>query len=106
MKISKVTACSNHILEITTEEGKIGYFDVTPYLESEVFHELKDKKKFKRIYNGGYFLEWDCGADLSADTIEAYLSSKFEPNAQRTRIDRERNEPRSYPVVGRARQPR
>ncbi|MFH0728984.1 MAG: hypothetical protein V2B19_21930 [Pseudomonadota bacterium] len=21
--------------------------------------------------NGGYFIEWDCGADLSADTIEA-----------------------------------
>lgn len=23
--------------------------------------------------NGGYFVEWDCGADLSADTIEAHL---------------------------------
>jgi len=30
-----------------------------------------DKKEFEQIYNGGYFIEWDCGADLSADTIEA-----------------------------------
>jgi hypothetical protein len=25
--------------------------------------------------NGRYFIEWDCGADLSADTIEAQLKS-------------------------------
>jgi hypothetical protein len=24
-----------------------------------------------RIRNGGYYIEWECGADLSADTIEA-----------------------------------
>jgi len=24
-----------------------------------------------QVLNGGYFIEWDCGADLSADTIEA-----------------------------------
>ena len=23
------------------------------------------------ISNGGYFVEWECGADLSADTLEA-----------------------------------
>jgi hypothetical protein len=26
-----------------------------------------------KISNGGYFVEWNCGADLSADTIEARL---------------------------------
>jgi len=24
-----------------------------------------------QLSNGGYFIEWGCGADLSADTIEA-----------------------------------
>ncbi|VAW49350.1 hypothetical protein MNBD_GAMMA03-1119, partial [hydrothermal vent metagenome] len=24
-----------------------------------------------KIHNGKYFIEWDCGADLSADTIES-----------------------------------
>ena len=25
-----------------------------------------------KVVNGGYFVEWDCGADLSANIIEAY----------------------------------
>jgi len=29
-----------------------------------------------KISNGGYFVEWQCGADLSADTIEAKMSEK------------------------------
>jgi len=36
-----------------------------------VFSQLKEQDNFKRIYNGKYYIEWDCGADLSADTIEA-----------------------------------
>jgi len=27
--------------------------------------------EFLKVSGGGYFVEWDCGADLSADTIEA-----------------------------------
>jgi hypothetical protein len=26
-----------------------------------------------KIRNGGYFVKWECGADLSADTIEAKM---------------------------------
>lgn len=29
-------------------------------------------KPFPKIHNGKYFIEWACGADLSADTIEAH----------------------------------
>ena len=47
------------------------FFDVTPYLDSEVFSQLKENDNFNKIHNGKYFIEWDCGADLSADTIEA-----------------------------------
>jgi hypothetical protein len=45
-------------------------FDVSPYLNSEAFVELKDNDNFIKVQNGKYFIEWDCGADLSADTIE------------------------------------
>ncbi len=82
MKISSVTPYNNHILKITMEEGKTGYFDISPYLESEVFSELKDNKEFERIYNGGYFIEWDCGADLSSDTISAHLFNDLDANTQ------------------------
>ncbi|MFQ5640875.1 MAG: DUF2442 domain-containing protein, partial [bacterium] len=56
---------------IVSEDGRSGEFDVSPYLKYEAFNGLRDQKEFQKISNGGYFIEWDCGADLSADTIEA-----------------------------------
>ena len=40
-------------------------------IAEEAFEALRDEKEFFDIVNGGYFVEWGCGADLSADTIEA-----------------------------------
>ncbi len=75
MKIAEVRPAQNYTLQIVTEDGKTGIFDVSPYLELEAFIELKNQDVFQRVTNGGYFIEWDCGADLSADTIEAHLKS-------------------------------
>ncbi len=49
----------------------MGKFDVQPYLAYEAFEDLRHPSEFMKVFNGGYFVEWDCGADLSADTIEA-----------------------------------
>ena len=73
MRIAEVTPKSDYTLQIITDNGRIGIFDVSPYLELEAFTELKKQDAFMKIMNGGYFVEWDCGADLSADTIEAHL---------------------------------
>ena len=70
MNIVEVIPKENYILYVKTEDGRTGLFDVQPYLESEVFAPLKDRHEFERIHNGKYFVEWDCGADLSADTIQ------------------------------------
>ena len=74
MKIAKVEPQPDWTLLITTEDGKIGSFDVQPYLRYEAFEALKDTSEFLNISNGGYFVEWHCGGDLSADTIEAKMS--------------------------------
>ena len=71
MNIVEVVPKENHLLHITTEDGQNGLFDVTLYLDSEVFEPLKDRSEFVHIHNGKYFIEWDCGADLSIDTILA-----------------------------------
>ena len=71
MNIAEIVPKNDYVLFIKTEDGRSGSFDVAPYLESEAFAPLKDKREFERIHNGKYFIEWDCGADLSADTIEA-----------------------------------
>jgi len=59
------------VLAIVSDDGRVGSFDVSPYLGYEAFEGLRDHSEFMKVSNGGYFVEWDCGADLSADTIEA-----------------------------------
>jgi hypothetical protein len=71
MKIAELHPKPNWVLSVVSEDGRMGDFDVRPYLEYEVFEFLRDPIEFQKITNGGYFVEWDCGADLSADTIEA-----------------------------------
>jgi hypothetical protein len=73
MRIAQVIPLDNHVLLVASEDGGTGLFDIKPYLEGEVFAALQDFEEFAAIHNGGYFLEWACGADLSADTIEAHL---------------------------------
>jgi hypothetical protein len=72
MRINKITPRPNWILTIVSDDGRTGDFDLTPYLKYEAFKDLKTVSEFMKVYNGGYFVEWNCGADLSADTIEAH----------------------------------
>jgi hypothetical protein len=73
MRILKLTPLPDWKLRVETNDGHIGMFDVRPYLEYEAFEELKNIEEFKKVVNRGYFIEWDCGADLSADTIDARM---------------------------------
>lgn len=71
MRIADIHPQPNWILSIVADDGRVGSFDVNPYLEYEAFEDLREYSEFTKVVNGGYFVEWDCGADLSADTIEA-----------------------------------
>ena len=71
MRIAEIHPQPNWVLTIVADDGRVGNFDVSPYLVYEAFEDLQDHSEFTKVINGGYFVEWDCGADLSADTIEA-----------------------------------
>ena len=71
MRIAELRTEPNWVLSLVADDGRVGRFDVTPYLQYEAFEALRDQNEFAKVSNGGYFVEWDCGADLSADTIEA-----------------------------------
>ncbi|MEQ1794119.1 MAG: DUF2442 domain-containing protein [Nitrospira sp.] len=71
MRITELRPQPNWVLSVVSDDGRIGEFDVRPYLELEVFECLRDLSEFQKVANGGYFVEWECGADLSADTIES-----------------------------------
>lgn len=72
MRIRELHPQPNWTLSVVAEDGRAGSFDVRPYLEYEAFSELRDHNEFMKVFNGGYFVEWESGADLSADTIEAH----------------------------------
>jgi hypothetical protein len=82
MNIAEIVPKDNYMLYIKSDEGQAGLFDVKPYLDSEAFAPLKDRNEFVRIRNRRYFVEWDCGADLSADTIQARWIPTPKGNAQ------------------------
>lgn len=73
MNIISVTPVIPYKLLIELDNGVRGTFDVGPYLNLEAFQMLSSPAEFKKIINGKYYVEWECGADLSVDTIEAHL---------------------------------
>ncbi len=72
--LREITPNNDYTLQIVFADGVSGTFDVKPYLADEAFAELANLEEFIKIHNGGYFVEWECGADLSADTLRARLS--------------------------------
>lgn len=72
MRIAEVSPLPNWVLSVVTEDGRTGNFEASPYLMYEAFKPLADEAEFKKVSNGRYFIEWECGADLSADSIEAH----------------------------------
>ncbi len=74
MKILSVQPQKNYILKIETASGIFGEFNVKPYLNLEAFETLRDPVEFEKVTSKGYYIEWACSADLSADTIEAHLN--------------------------------
>lgn len=73
-KITAVHANDDWTLDVAFNDGTESRFDVSPLLHCEAFADLRDIAVFKRIRNGGYFVEWDNEADLSADTL--YLAGQ------------------------------
>ncbi len=87
MRLAAVVPKKNFLLYVVSDDGKKGLFDVSPFLESDAFSPLKEQHEFERIYNGRYFIEWDCGADLSADTIEAQWKELSSTRAEQGAYD-------------------
>jgi len=57
-------------IKINLSNGKIGVFDVTPYLEKGIFKELKEYNYFRRAKIEYGTLTWPNKQDFSPNTIE------------------------------------
>ena len=82
MRITEIVPRPDGTLCVVSDDGRSGIFDVRPYLVSRVFLPLRDWAEFSQVCNGGYYVEWKCGADLSADTIEARWATLGDESTQ------------------------
>ncbi|TGU71435.1 DUF2442 domain-containing protein [Geomonas terrae] len=67
--INTIRANDDWTLDVSFANGEERRYDVRPLLRKEAFRDLEDLAIFKTVRNGGYFVEWDNEADLSADTL-------------------------------------
>ena len=74
--ILSVEPQENYTLFLTFSNGKKGYFDATPYLQSgSMFTQLKDQSLFKSVKVSDITIEWANGADLCPDCV--YKETRF-----------------------------
>ncbi len=73
-KVVSIKANEDFSLDLTFDDGSLRRFDVTPYLEYEVFKEVKDKNYFKQVRIAFGTMQWLHEQDISPETM--YLKSK------------------------------
>lgn len=75
VKVISAEPIENYKIRIELSNGKKGVFDVLPYLDKGVFHELKEQQYFSRVKVAYGGVMWPHEQDLSAETIEYELQS-------------------------------
>lgn len=68
-KIMKAVPLEGYRIEIQTNSGILGIFDVKPYLNGSAFKELMNESYFRMVRPAHHGIAWPHGQDFSADTI-------------------------------------
>jgi hypothetical protein len=73
IKVLAVEPLEGYKLRLKLSDGRKGIFDVSPYLDMEVFRELKDPQYFRRVYINFGTVVWPHEQDIAPDSIEIDL---------------------------------
>ena len=68
-KVVAVKARDDFSLDLKFSDGSIKRFDVKPYLDYEVFRELKDPAYFKQVRLAFGTVQWPHEQDISPETL-------------------------------------
>jgi hypothetical protein len=49
--------------------GKEGNIELSPYIMSGIFEQLKNKDYFKKLFVDGWTISWPNGADIASETL-------------------------------------
>jgi hypothetical protein len=74
LAVKNVQPIKNYNLILTFENGEKRQFDMNPYLDLEIFKELKDISKFNTVRLSFDTIEWENEADLDPEVL--YNDSK------------------------------
>jgi hypothetical protein len=85
-KVVSVEPLDNYKLRIILSDGRKGIFDVAPYLDLEVFQELKKPGYFRRVYVDYGTVVWPHEQDIAPDTIEVDLKPDPVLNKPRSKV--------------------
>jgi len=69
LAVKKVTPFADYWLQLTFENGEQRRFDMTPYLDTGIFRELKDRSLFETVHLGFDTVEWNNEADLDSEVL-------------------------------------
>ena len=84
VKVISADPVENYKLKVVLSSGKQGIFDVAPYLDRGVFHELKDHDYFRRVKVAFGGVMWPHEQNFSADTIEFELREEVPSSTCKT----------------------
>jgi hypothetical protein len=74
-KVIEVIPNNDHTLDLKFNDGSLRRFDIKPYLEMEVFRELKDIAYFSNVSVAYGTVQWPNEQDISPDTL--YIESEL-----------------------------
>ncbi|MEQ5802596.1 DUF2442 domain-containing protein [Halomonas sp. H10-9-1] len=63
----------DYTLYVELENGQKGLFDMKPYLDHGIFHELRDRAYFARVDILFGAVTWPNGQDIAPETLLAEL---------------------------------
>lgn len=76
-KVIAVTANEDFSLDLKFNDGSVKRFDAKPYLDYQLFRELKDLNYFKQVRLAFGTVQWPHEQDISPETL--YLESVAVP---------------------------
>ena len=68
-KVIAVTANDDFSLDLEFDDGSVKRFDARPYLDYEIFRELKDYSYFKQVRVAFGTVQWPHEQDISPETL-------------------------------------
>jgi len=69
IKVTAVKANDDFSLDLRFSDGSVKRFDTKPYLDYEVFRELKDLNYFRQVDLAFGTVQWSHEQDISPETL-------------------------------------